>query len=397
MLDSHTVLFSYVVSNAICAIVMGMLWRQNRGRFDGVNLWLVHFVLSFVAILLIALRGFVSDFASIVVSNGLFVGGAMLLNIGLERFIGKPGPQRHNVLVLAVFLMAHWYFAFVAPSLAARNVNLSLAVVAVYAQGAWIILRRVDDSMRLAARLTAGILIAFVANSVVRGGLNATSPPQEDLFQSHLYDTLTVMAYQMLHVSLTFSLYLMANRRLLAELERDLQERTRLATTDTLTGLANRARFMSRAAQELARTARYGGPLSVLMLDIDHFKVVNDTHGHQAGDHVLESLGRLLREALRDIDLAGRVGGEEFAVLLPQTNLVHAVEAAERLRLKVAAMEVPLEHGLPLRITISIGVASHAGDGINLDTLLSQADTALYDAKHAGRDRVCAYGDAPVA
>jgi diguanylate cyclase (GGDEF)-like protein len=395
MLDFRTILFSYVISNALCAIVIGMLWRQSRRRFEGLDLWFADFVMHFVALLLVALRGFIPDFISIVVSNGLVIGGTLLLNVGLERFIGRPGPQKHNLVILAAFLAAQWYFTYVTPSLAARNINASLALFAVCAQGAWIMLRRVDELIRPAARLTAFVFMAITASSLVRVYFDWQAPPEEDMFKSHLHDTLTVLAYQMLHVALTFSLYLVANRRLVGELELDIAERkrterelSRLATTDPLSGLANRGQFMSRAAQELARTARYGGPLSVLMIDIDHFKVVNDTYGHQTGDHVLTALGRLLREALRDIDLAGRVGGEEFAVLLPQTGLAHAIEAAERLRGKVAAMQVPLERGVPLQITVSIGVACHSGDGVNLDTLLNQADTAMYEAKHAGRNRV---------
>lgn len=165
----------------------------------------------------------------------------------------------------------------------------------------------------------------------------------------------------------------------------------RLAQTDFLTGLANRRHFLTLAEQELSRTLRYGGPLSMLMMDIDHFKGINDTYGHRTGDTVLEHLGELCRQALRDMDTVGRMGGEEFAVLLPQTDRPHASEAAERLRRTIAAAEIPLAQGRPLRFTVSIGVATLAEANTNIDTLLSQADEALYAAKNAGRNRVCNY------
>ena len=181
----------------------------------------------------------------------------------------------------------------------------------------------------------------------------------------------------------------------ITEHKKSQQELERLSQTDALTGLSNRRYFLTLAEQELARAQRYGGALSVFMMDLDHFKVVNDTYGHQTGDLVLQKLGGLCREALREIDSVGRLGGEEFAVILPQTDAPRALEVAERLRQAVARTEVALERGLPLHFTLSIGVTTLAGGSANIDTLLGQADSALYEAKRSGRNRVCVYGLAP--
>lgn len=169
------------------------------------------------------------------------------------------------------------------------------------------------------------------------------------------------------------------------------QELKQFAQTDFLTGLANRRYFMVLAEQEVLRTLRYGGGLSVFMMDIDHFKAINDTYGHKTGDVILQRFAGVSRKSLRELDTIGRVGGEEFAVLLPQTDSEHALEVAERLRKSVADIEVVLDHGLPLRITVSIGVTTMAGISTNIDTLLNQADQALYKAKNTGRNRVCIY------
>lgn len=159
------------------------------------------------------------------------------------------------------------------------------------------------------------------------------------------------------------------------------------AQTDYLTGLYNRRYFMEQGQIELARARRYGKPLSIFMIDIDHFKKINDTYGHNFGDLVLQRLSIRMRESLRTIDIIGRLGGEEFAVLLPETELRGALEVAERLRDSVARINVERAEGMPVNFTISIGVAS-IKDDTNLDTLLSQADQAMYEAKQTGRNKV---------
>lgn len=167
------------------------------------------------------------------------------------------------------------------------------------------------------------------------------------------------------------------------------QERLRmLATTDDLTGVANRRKIMSVLKAELGRAKRHGAPVSLIAVDADFFKRINDTHGHDVGDEALRHLAEVLRRQVREVDLVGRLGGEEFAVVLPETGLDEACHVAERLRQAVA--RTPLVHGghvIPM--TMSAGVAAsapHAGD--DPQTLMKRADNALYHAKHAGRNRV---------
>ena len=160
------------------------------------------------------------------------------------------------------------------------------------------------------------------------------------------------------------------------------------AREDFLTGLSNRRHFMELAEAELLRSERYERPLSVLMVDIDHFKNINDTYGHQAGDVVLRRLSLIMRETLRQVDIIGRIGGEEFVILLPETALGRAVNVAERLREKIRLHEISLAGGLSLRFTVSVGVATLNAKDMNLDTLLNFADEALYEAKR-GRNKVC--------
>jgi diguanylate cyclase (GGDEF)-like protein/PAS domain S-box-containing protein len=170
------------------------------------------------------------------------------------------------------------------------------------------------------------------------------------------------------------------------QLEREL---TRRAQTDVLTGLNNRRHFYDLAEQELARARRYGKPLALLMLDVDRFKQVNDSYGHHAGDAVLKKLSEVCIAAMREIDVIGRYGGEEFVVLLPETDSHRALEAAERLRHALAEVDVPLAGGDMLRFTVSIGVANLEATDADLDSVLRRADKGLYEAKNSGRNRVC--------
>jgi diguanylate cyclase (GGDEF)-like protein len=166
------------------------------------------------------------------------------------------------------------------------------------------------------------------------------------------------------------------------------EELRRQALRDPLTGLYNRRYLDESFAREITRAARQKQPVSVLAVDIDHFKRFNDTWGHAAGDAILREVGRLLETSVRASDIAARAGGEEFVLVLPDAGLPEAVQRAEQLRQAVCALHVA--HAPPLPpISISIGVAAFPAHGANAETLLHVADAALYDAKNSGRDRVC--------
>ena len=159
----------------------------------------------------------------------------------------------------------------------------------------------------------------------------------------------------------------------------------RLATTDGLTGLFNRLHFMGLAADEMARAARYGRPITVGIADLDHFKQVNDSLGHAAGDHVLQTFARLLGDTLRQTDRVCRYGGEEFAFVFPETTPEEARQLGERLRARLLESPPTLPDGHRLAVTFSLGLADASGCG--LEDSLARADLGLYEAKRAGRNR----------
>jgi diguanylate cyclase (GGDEF)-like protein len=160
----------------------------------------------------------------------------------------------------------------------------------------------------------------------------------------------------------------------------------RLATTDGLTGLLNHRTFQARLDEQLAHAARYGKKLSLILCDIDHFKSVNDTHGHPMGDVVLKGVARTLQKEARTTDLVARYGGEEFAVVMPETDAAGALVIAERIRERVKALRFDTGQG-PLQVTLSLGIAAVPDDADGKARLVERADGCLYQAKRGGRDR----------
>jgi len=169
---------------------------------------------------------------------------------------------------------------------------------------------------------------------------------------------------------------------------RQREEMRLLANTDTLTGIANRRHFVEVADREFSRARRYAHPLSVLMLDIDRFKTINDRWGHPMGDRVIQELAQLTQSVIRGHDLCGRLGGDEFALILPETDSAGAQLIAERLRARAEATDtLRADDGTPVKFTVSIGIAPLSPEDTSFDALLQRADKELYQAKQGGRNR----------
>lgn len=561
-MDMRTVIFGNILTDLLCLVVVASLWRQHRRRYAGLGFWLADWALQLAAALLLALRGVVPDRVSMFGSTASVLAGTVLLLVGLERFVEKRGPQAHNLALFGALAAGLAYFTLLRPSLAGRSILVSIGLFVLCAQCVWLLWRRVEGQMRRVTSAAGIVLSLFCAVSLLRVGLFLVLPSPEDFFRSDVYQTLSVLVYQMLFIALTFSLVLMVNRRLVLELDRDIEARQRaeavvrlrltlweygaahtlgelmqraldeicaltaspigfyhfveedqdtlslqawstrtvqefctaegpglhypvskagvwadafrtrravihndyaslphrkglpeghaqvvrelvvpvvrgdrvvsllgvgnkatpydeadvglvsftadliwtivekkraeehirdlntrlerLALTDDLTGLSNRRAFFARGAEEVKRARRFGTPLALFMVDLDEFKRVNDTHGHETGDRALQGVAARLRENLREVDLLARLGGEEFGILLPNTGASGALELSERLR-RAFETELP---GAGVTLTLSIGVAAFGKEAADLDALLRAADNALYRAKNLGRNRV---------
>jgi diguanylate cyclase (GGDEF)-like protein len=237
----------------------------------------------------------------------------------------------------------------------------------------------------LAGRLSMATLVTMLAAVVNLSGFR-----QHDI-SSSMQIWATIILTNLMGVAISSRFYTLRRQQFLGrvELERTRDNLHTIATTDGLTGLLSRRRLLELGEQDLSRAQRYERPLSVLALDLDHFKQVNDRFGHAAGDAVLVAVADVLRSQTRRHDLVGRTGGEELAVILPETGLEAAERLAERIRTQVKALR-PVSDGNAISVTVSLGAAQVVPTDHSIQDLLKRADRALYTAKEHGRDCVVA-------
>jgi diguanylate cyclase (GGDEF)-like protein len=251
----------------------------------------------------------------------------------------------------------------------------------------------------------SGLVSIAVESALILPPIKATAPPGTRLRslaldQEVMCNQVTELCLAVLTAFATAysALALVVALPLVTVLQRSLRHASLAAAarTDAKTGLLNAGSWQREAAVEVTRAAPAHTPLAVAIADIDHFKAVNDTHGHLAGDAVLAAVSAAMRDLLRDCDLCGRFGGEEFAMLLPRTTAAQALEIAERIRQGISQLAVPQDGTTAIRVTISIGIAIPSQARRTLDDLLAAADHALYQAKRSGRDRVVMHADTHV-
>lgn len=328
----------------------------------------------------VAVRGLVPNWISVLGANWLLFLGATLYSQAVYHFLhGRAAPV---ALWLAWGLGCGGSLLLLDAPRASRAIYASIMLIVLLLPGLWQITRLRHQQAR-PLRLVGMTLTVTVFALCVRAVHAARVPQDYD-------DALQISLGQGMSFVLAFITMLGAGFGfVLAVLERNAEQMREMATHDGLTGCVNRITFDAMLLNALQRGQRIGEPVSLLMLDLDHFKAINDRYGHRAGDAVLRSFSQVVRTQLRASDTLARVGGEEFAVILPGTNAAGAAHVAESVREAVQSAAVDNQQGGVLRITISVGVAcAQAGSGASADLLYQRADNALYQAKAAGRNRV---------
>jgi diguanylate cyclase (GGDEF)-like protein len=375
LIDPRTAIVLISAMSALMALVLYALKRSYPPTVRGLGSWSRALMIIVGGGALAASRGHLPDLLTTAVPNFLLSWGVYGLYAGTQRFHGvKPRPLVWLGVIAGVVLGTLWY-TWVEPSYAARLRLITVLLAVLFARHAWFIYQQGLDSF--SRRLTAAV-VAFVAMvQVVRVIVTFVSTTGDTILDATPLQALFIASFSLSVLLFSVGAVLMAGDRLRSEL-------VTLATRDALTNTLTR-RYMDEAcAMELERCQRAGQPLAFLMMDLDRFKVVNDTYGHQVGDRVLVEFAAKAQAQLRKRELLGRFGGEEFIVALPNTDLAAALQVAERIR----AACVPKDN--EVGCTVSVGVTVSQPDGDSLDRMLARADAAMYAAKNAGRNRVVA-------
>ncbi|MGA6179531.1 GGDEF domain-containing protein [Stenotrophomonas sp. NPDC077421] len=377
-LDFPTVaIIGYLLCVGI-AIGFSLMLVVLRGQ-PVLRLWTLSLWLLAVSVTLLGLRAQLPQVPAILLGNATIAASGVLMLCGVARHLDYRLPLWQPLALAALFMAGIAVFLIPFPSLAIRLDVFSLFAVLLNGWMAWLLLRRAPDAQRTSCRLAAAVFATEGAVYLVRLFLPVAPDAGEDILRTGSPMFLTYIAGVMLELARCFALVLLLVERMLVDLRR-------LARTDGLTGLLNRSAVLADGSALQAACRQQQRPLALLLLDVDHFKQVNDRWGHLAGDRVLRNVAGVLATAVADRPhLLGRYGGEEFVLLLPDATPQQALAWANRLRDRLQA--APASVGsTAVPVTASIGVAADPGQG-DLAGLLAAADAALYKAKAEGRDR----------
>ncbi len=376
---------AYVIAALMMLLNGGVLGLMHgdlpRALRPAATYWRVGTLLMACGCLLLAAQGWGPITLLLPLGNGAVAVGGVAYVQSLRRFYGRE-PIAALWWIPALCALAIWWWSAVSPDLAARAAIVSLLLGALMGAGAWVLWR---EGGRERAKSRAVLLAVFAAIGsffLWRGAafVLGDSAPGSILDRGHWMNVVTPMLAAIMPVIGTTGFLLLCSDRL----RRDLEH---AAATDPLTGLANRRTLSEAGARAVGRAQGGQTALALAVIDVDHFKRINDMHGHEVGDVALRHVADRLREACRADDLPCRQGGEEFVALFPGAGLADAERAAERLRIALAAAPF-VHHGRVLPITVSIGVSAFEAGDRGLDDLLRRADRALYKAKSGGRNRV---------
>lgn len=381
-----------VITAALSAMMLAIVWSLRRCGLPGVPDWCNANLVVTLSLVLFALRGYVNDIFSLVMANAALAGALALFYAGCVRFCGgEPRWGRLAAGLLATMgVVVVWRYVFDVFTTRVVAVSAFHAVLCALT-GLTLIRWRPHGRAGGYHLTTAGFALFFAACHTVRGLLSAFSLMGDPYsLQSLGLNTFFLTLGALVMPALTMGAVLMIHDTMVRRLEA-------IANTDGLTGVMSRKAWEDMASRVLAATARGGIPPALLIIDIDRFKGVNDTYGHAAGDAVLKGFASLAGAQVRVTDGLGRLGGEEFAVVLPATRVADAVRLAERIRAGAEQHAVHIgEHGAMVRYTISGGVAC-LRPGETLALLSARADAALYRAKLDGRNRIVVHDDGPAA
>jgi diguanylate cyclase (GGDEF)-like protein len=389
-LELRTISVLIAISSLIYGLSINLVAAGLPRGLKGGRIWAYGNLAMFLAWFLIGVRGFIPDFLSIVIGNSLLILSFAFFSESLLVFREKPHNRLQPYIIAGFVAVIQYAFSEIWPNIAARVIVISVVGAAIFFQISWSFRMARSEVGSPHSRPTASMVeaVGFLTGVVyLIRAIHAvyTMAPNDSLFEPNYFHELSFVVFFISSVLLSFGFVLINLIRLYVKQER-------LATYDSLTGVYNRHAVFDLLEQRLMD--RNGGPdrLSLLMIDLDRFKIVNDRLGHPDGDKILAQIGRAIQNATRPGDILGRVGGDEFLVIMPGTNEREAVAIADRLRSVVSdALRDFIDPDM--QVTLSIGVAERDESKPYRDELVRRTDKALYRAKRAGGNQVVAYRD----
>lgn len=373
VLDPRTIVLLAGVMGALMSMVIFSLRRNFPPTIKGLGEWAAGPAVIFVATLMLGGRGAIPDLFSMVIANLLVLTGLALLYLGTQRFLGLPPALRTCAALVIVAAPVLAWNVHVIPHYGRFLMAISLFIAALSLAHARVLV--LHGARSFATYLTVTALLILSVTQVLRFAFALGLPAEGTLFNLPPSQSALIAIYAFATLMIPVGMVLMATDKLRNEIEL-------LASRDFLTGAMTRRALIKVCELELERCRRMPSELSLLMMDLDHFKAINDTHGHLTGDRVLVDFAARVMPLIRRPDSLGRFGGEEFVALLPGTSLDGALVVAERIRAEIADTT-----GEP-SCTVSIGVTTRRSGDSSVNPLLARADDALYQAKAAGRNCV---------
>jgi len=374
------------LTNLFLCVLLGigsLVFARVHDAFHSFRrLGLGYFLLA-LAFILIGLREHTSNFLSIIIANTLIFIGLSILIIGILEFLQRPYKIFQSITLFLTLLLINTFIYF---TYFDNNTNARIMIISALINGHcfFIYYEIIKYQEKMYKMFTSFLGYAFLFCGVVfliRVYLTSSAPKLLNYMDGGIVHAASLMAFQLVVITSCFTLSWSASQKLAHKLEVQ-------ASIDALTKLYNRRAMEDFSYKEILRAQRENTPISIILMDIDLFKQVNDNYGHQAGDKVLQEFSLRLKNSLRQYDILSRYGGEEFMLLLPNTDSQIALTIAEKLRLTIAQPVFEIKVSPPLSVTASFGVASIQDDNINWQQLVSFADNALYQAKNNGRDQV---------
>lgn len=382
--DLRTLSMMVTVIAFIYAIGL-FLFGKTQKKYRGFNWISLALFLIMIGMLFLGARDYWPDFVSVIGSNSLFIIGTLFYYEGFRRVCNNlRGFDPIGVAVSVFGLVGVLFFYFVAPSVNGRIVMFSVSHAWMEALGVILLLKIADKEMFLPRFMTAIAVSVDAGYHLFRMIWTMCQDPMNDLLTAGNVQAIAVIATMFFITGTTFGLVWIVNRGLDLEL-------MEMAMQDPLTGILNRRGMERLVNVEFAKFTRHEPDMVVMLLDLDHFKLVNDDFGHSVGDEVLTEFAQEVQKFLRNYDIFGRLGGEEFVIFLPMTDIRDAEKVAERIR-KHVAEHVFCGGKNGVKITVSIGVSNFIPENATLDTVIPFADEALYVSKQHGRNRVTSFG-----